>query len=89
MKTNNARPFDARSSRLCLRRQRSGVSRWIIAGGESGGARFMQSEWARRLRDHCAVNGIAFFVKEMNGKKPIPDDFIVKQFHAALREQPK
>lgn len=38
---------------------------WIIVGGESGpGARPMQAEWARDVRDRCAANGTAYFFKQ-------------------------
>lgn len=54
---------------------------WIICGGESGpGAREMDAQWARDLRDYCAMGGIAFFMKQMTGKKPIPADLLVRQF---------
>lgn len=61
---------------------------WIICGGESGsGARAMDPAWARRLRDQCADYGISFFMKQMTGKKPIPDDLMVRQFpQAPLRQ---
>ena len=44
---------------------------WVIVGGESGpGARPMQIEWARSLRDQCQTAGVPFFLKQMpvNGK---------------------
>ena len=54
---------------------------WIICGGESGpGARMMNPSWARRTRDNCLTYGIAFFMKQMTAKKPIPDDLLVRQF---------
>lgn len=54
---------------------------WIICGGESGpGAREMNPAWARNVRDQCAASGIAFFMKQMTGKTPIPDDLLVRQF---------
>ena len=54
---------------------------WIICGGESGaGARMMEPWWARNLRDNCEKFGIAFFMKQMAGKTPIPDDLMVRQF---------
>ena len=41
---------------------------WLIAGGESGrGHRPMNVEWARELRDRCAVEGVAFFFKQWGG----------------------
>ena len=44
---------------------------WVIAGGESGpGARPMSIEWAREIRDQCAVQGVAFFFKQWGGIRP-------------------
>lgn len=41
---------------------------WVICGGESGpGARPMDLDWARYLRDTCAQFGIAFFLKQLGG----------------------
>jgi protein gp37 len=38
---------------------------WVIVGGESGhGARAMQPEWARAVRQACADAGVAFFFKQ-------------------------
>lgn len=38
---------------------------WLIAGGESGhGARPMHPDWARSLRDQCAVADVPFFFKQ-------------------------
>lgn len=57
---------------------------WIICGGESGaGARLMDRAWAARLRDDCAALGIAFFMKQMTGKAPIPADLLVRQYPSA------
>lgn len=54
---------------------------WIICGGESGShARYMEPAWAERLKDDCAALGVAFFMKQMTGKKPIPDHLMVRQF---------
>lgn len=54
---------------------------WVICGGESGGgARMMSEIWARSLRDECAEMGIAFFMKQMTSKKPIPPDLMIRQF---------
>ena len=39
---------------------------WVICGGESGpGAREMNVEWARDLRDQCRRYKIPFFMKQM------------------------
>lgn len=54
---------------------------WLICGGESGhGARMMDPAWARTVRDQCAASGIAFFMKQMSKKAPIPADLLVRQF---------
>lgn len=38
---------------------------WVIAGGESGpSARPMSPDWARQLRDQCAMHGIPFHFKQ-------------------------
>lgn len=54
---------------------------WVIVGGESGAhAREMHPNWARSLRDQCAEMGIAFFMKQLTKKAPIPPDLMVRQF---------
>lgn len=61
---------------------------WIICGGESGPqARTMDEAWARDTRDQCAGSGIAFFMKQMTKKTPIPADLMVRQFPASLIPQ--
>jgi protein gp37 len=58
-----------------------GKPEWLICGGESGpNARMMDPVWAKEVRDQCAASGIAFFMKQMTGKKPIPPDLMVRQF---------
>ena len=45
----------------------SGVD-WVIVGGESGpGARPMEADWVRDIRDGCAESGIPFFFKQWGG----------------------
>jgi protein gp37 len=57
---------------------------WIICGGESGrSARTMEPWWARNLYFDCQHFGIPFFLKQMTGKAPIPDDLMVRQFPKA------
>lgn len=54
---------------------------WIIVGGESGpGARPMNPDWARHLRDDCRAAGVAFFMKQMSKKAPIPDDLFIREW---------
>ena len=41
---------------------------WVIVGGESGpGARPMEMDWVRDLRDQSASAGVAFFLKQLGG----------------------
>jgi protein gp37 len=41
---------------------------WVIAGGESGpGARPMDANWVRSIRDQCQVFGVAFHFKQWGG----------------------
>jgi protein gp37 len=41
---------------------------WIIVGGESGpGARPMEQDWVRSLRDQCEAAGVPFFFKQWGG----------------------
>lgn len=41
---------------------------WAIAGGESGpGARHLNPEWVRTIRDQCISNGVAFHFKQWGG----------------------
>ena len=48
----------------------SGVH-WVIAGGESGpGARPMDIEWVREVRDQCLEARVAFFFKQWGGFRP-------------------
>lgn len=56
---------------------------WLICGGESGpGARFMEHAWAGDIQADCAAFGVAFFMKQMTGKKPIPDHLMTREFPA-------
>ena len=48
----------------------SGID-WVIVGGESGpGARPVESEWIRDIRDQCLDQGVAFFFKQWGGLRP-------------------
>ena len=47
-----------------------GTLQWVIAGGESGNkARPMDMEWARQLRDQALDAGVAFFLKQLGGRR--------------------
>jgi protein gp37 len=44
---------------------------WVIAGGESGpGARSLDLDWVRGLRDRCVQARVAFFFKQVGGRSP-------------------
>lgn len=44
---------------------------WVICGGESGpGARPMQLDWARSLRDQCQEAGVPFLFKQWGAWQP-------------------
>ncbi len=44
---------------------------WVIAGGESGpGARILNIEWARQIRDECERQNVSFFFKQWGGIRP-------------------
>lgn len=65
----------------------SGGIDWIIFGGKSGGNWNdgpFDLEWARRTRDACASNSVAFFMKQCAGFRPtdamIPPDLIVREW---------
>ncbi len=41
---------------------------WVIVGGESGpGARPMDVDWVRHIRDQCLAVGVPFFFKQWGG----------------------
>ncbi len=41
---------------------------WVIAGGESGpGARPMEADWVREIRDRCLCQRVPFFFKQWGG----------------------
>lgn len=41
---------------------------WVIAGGESGpGARLIDPDWVRAIRDHCVAQNVAFHFKQWGG----------------------
>ena len=41
---------------------------WVIAGGESGrGARHLDADWVREIRDTCRARDVPFFFKQWGG----------------------
>ena len=62
---------------------------WVIVGGESGpGARDWPgfADAARAIRDQCQDLGVAFFMKQMPKKAPIPADLMIRQLPRAQRQ---
>jgi protein gp37 len=56
---------------------------WVIVSGEQGRldrCRDLDPDWARAVRDQCKAAGVAFFMKQMSGRKPIPPDLFIRQF---------
>ena len=54
-------------SRTLVQLDLSGIG-WVIAGGESGpGARPMEADWVRSVRDQCRSAGVPFFFKQWGG----------------------
>jgi len=54
---------------------------WVICGAETGpGARYMDPNWVRDIRDQCKQANVPFFIKKMSNKKPIPDDLMIREY---------
>ena len=52
----------------------------IIVGGESGHhARPMDAEWCKDILGYCQDRRVPFYMKQMSGREPIPEDIDVKQ----------
>lgn len=60
---------------------------WLICGGESGkGYRDVPLlTWAGDLIDECAEHFVPFFMKQMPGLKPIPEEVMLRQFPPPIR----
>jgi protein gp37 len=58
---------------------------WVICCGETdpmkrGRERLTDPDWARDLLRQCKIADTAFFMKQMTGNSPIPDDRMVREF---------
>ena len=61
---------------------------WIICGGETGrGSRYMEPAWATQLLQQCRDREIAFFMKQMTDRKPIPQELLVREFPTSQRPE--
>ncbi len=60
----------------------------VITGGESGhGARPLNPDWCRELRNECARQGVAFFMKQLGGRQDkrskledLPEDLRIREW---------
>lgn len=54
---------------------------WVIQGGESGvGKRPFDINWAYEMKAICELYEVPYFFKQIDKKKPIPDDLLIRQF---------
>jgi protein gp37 len=68
-----------------------GAIDWAIVGGESGpGARAMDPDWARYIRDACRQTEAAFLMKQMGGNPDarkrldqMPEDLRIREYPSA------
>lgn len=80
-------PLNIQSMALVLDRPAKMFPDWVICGGESGpGARAMHPDWARSLRDQCAVVGVPFFFKQWGEWFPCAGE-AQRAFPKALRSR--
>lgn len=69
----------------------SGAIQWVICGGESGhNARPMHTDWARNLRDECAMAGVPFHFKQWGEHVEVPaiqqkGDFVMSDTEGEYR----
>jgi protein gp37 len=74
----------------------SGIN-WVIVGGESGNhmkagnPRWMRQEWARRIRDLCKVQDVAFFYKQDSGYRTELRPYLIEEDGAqtVIQEYPE
>jgi len=54
--------------------------RWVILGAETGpGARPMNLDWARSVRDQCKAAGVPFWFKSAGLQKQVPADLEIRE----------
>jgi hypothetical protein len=47
----------------------------------------MEPAWARAMRDQCRELGVAFFMKQMTKRVPIPKDLAIREWPGRARGQ--
>lgn len=67
----------------------SGID-WVIVGGESGpGARPMEADWVRNIREQCVAAGVKFFFKQWGGvRKKTTGRLLDGQTYDGIPEMP-
>lgn len=65
---------------------------WVVVGGESGPhARPTEADWAYQIRMQCQSAGVAFFMKQMDGKRKhledFPEELQLRQYPEAATRQ--
>ena len=59
----------------------SGQIDWVIQGGESGpNKRKFDPDWARKLKAECKATGTAYFFKQIDKVKQIPNDLMIREY---------
>lgn len=77
-------------SQVCIKGGEWPSLDWVIVGGETGpGARPMEADWARSIRDQCKAAGVPFFFKGMGGGRVTPDDLMIREFPAIEKDREK
>jgi protein gp37 len=58
---------------------------WVIVGKETGpGARRMDIEWARKIRDDCKAAGVPFFMKKIPEDQGPAGDLMIREYPKAV-----
>jgi protein gp37 len=53
----------------------------VIQGGESGpNKRKFDPDWARKLKAECEATGTAYFFKQIDKVKQIPNDLMIREY---------
>lgn len=59
----------------------------VIVGGESGfSKRPFEADWARSIMRQCKEQGVAFYMKQMDKVREIPDDLMVREWPVLVRK---
>lgn len=66
------RPEPTSPKRILMQELETGPAiSWVVTGGESGpGARPLDLDWVRSIRDQCQQSGVPFFHKQNGGRTP-------------------